>query len=53
MNGSNLAVLLDEVQDGSDIAVRLKDIFQEMRVCAEKEAAESKDDQRGPVSGKN
>ena len=53
VNGSNLAVLLDEVQDGSDIAVRLKDIFQEMRVCAEKEAAESKDDQHEPVTGKN
>ena len=53
MGGSNLAVLLDQVQDGSDLAARLNAVFQEMKTCAEKEAAESQDDQREPGSGKN
>ena len=53
MGGSNLAVLLDQVQDGSDLAARLNAVFQEMKTCAEKEAAESQDNQRETVSDNN
>ena len=53
MEGSNLAVLLDQVQDSSDLAARLKAVFQEMKTCAEKEAAESQDNHRETVSDKN
>ena len=48
MDGSNLAVLLDQVQDGSDLAERLNAVFQELRVCAEKEDVENRDNQRKP-----
>ena len=53
MDGSNLAVLLDQVQDGSDLAERLNAVFQELKVCAEKEDAESRDNQRKPVIENN
>ena len=53
MDGSNLAVLLDQVQDGSDLAARLNAVFQELRVCTEKENAESRDNQRKPVIENN
>ena len=53
MGGSNLAVLLDQVQDGSDLAERLNAVFQELKVCAEKEDAESRDNQRKPVIENN
>lgn len=52
MDGSNLALLLDQVQDGSDLASRLDAVFQELKACVEKEDAESQDGQREPVSGK-
>ena len=51
MDGSNLAILLDQVQDGSDLAARLDAVFQELKACAEKEDAESRNDRREPVSG--
>lgn len=51
MDGSNLAILLDQVQDGSDLAARLNAVFQELKACAEKEDAESRNDRREPVSG--
>ena len=53
MDGSNLAVLLDQVQEGSDLAERLNDVFQELKVRAEKEDAESRDNQRKPIIGIN
>ena len=34
MDGSNLAVLWDQVHDGSDLAERLNAVVQELRVCA-------------------
>ena len=53
MDGSNLAVLLDQVQDGSDLAERLNAVFQELKVRAEKEDAESRDNQRKPAIENN
>ena len=53
MDGSNLAVLLDQVQDGSDLAARLNAVFRELRVCAEKEDEENQDNQRKPVIENN
>ena len=53
MDGSNLAVLLDQVQEGSDLAERLNAVFQELKVRAEKEDAESRDNQRKPIIGNN
>ena len=53
MGGSNLAVLLDQVQDGSDLAARLNAVFQELKTCADNENAESRDNQRESVSEKN
>ena len=53
MDGSNLAVLLDQVQDGSDLAARLNAVFREVRVCAEKEDEENQGNQRKPVIENN
>ena len=53
MDGSNLAVLLDQVQEGSDLAERLNAVFQELKVRAEKEDAESRDNQQKPIIGNN
>ena len=53
MDGSNLAVLLNQVQEGSDLAERLNAVFQELKVRAEKEDAESWDNQRKPIIGNN
>lgn len=53
MAGSNLAVLLDQVQDGSDLAARLNAVFQELKVCTEKEDANSRDNQLEPVIENN
>ena len=53
MEGSNLAVLLDQVQDSSDLAARLNAVFQELKTCAEKEDAESQDNQRESTDENN